>query len=176
METQTQTNEPGIGKELFIKMVLGAWETQNSRVDKLLNTLSNEKLMSETAPMRNSGVYLIGHLTAVSDGMLPILGLGEKLYPQLTDVFLINPDKSGLEKPSLDDLKGYWKNVNNTLREYFSKMQPDEWFTKHTTVSSEDFSKDPVRNKLNIIINRTNHQSYHLGQLMYLNEITPLVS
>jgi len=35
-------------------------------------------------------------------------------------------------------------------------------------VSDEDFSKEPHRNKLNVIINRTNHMSYHLGQLILL--------
>src|SRR3978361_1242480 len=99
METQQQSAQTSTGKELFISMVISAWETYNSRVDKLLNSLTDEQFMAETAPRRNSGIYLIGHLTAVSDGMLPLLGLGERLYPQLTEVFLTNPDKSGLEKP-----------------------------------------------------------------------------
>jgi hypothetical protein len=59
----------------------------------------------EISPGRNSGVYLLGHLTAVSDGLLPILGFGERLYPQLENIFLKNPEKSGLEKPSIDELK-----------------------------------------------------------------------
>jgi len=42
--------------------------------------------------------------------------------------------------------------------------QPDEWFAKHSAVSAEDFAKEPHRNKLNILVNRTNHHSYHLGQ------------
>jgi hypothetical protein len=47
-------------------------------------------------------------------------------------------------------------------------MKADEWFNKHTAVSAEDFAKEPHRNKLNVIVNRTNHTSYHLGQLVYL--------
>lgn len=168
METQSQTSGTSVSQDLFIKMVISAWETQNTRVDKLLDTLTDEQLTAETAPGRNSGHYLIGHLTAVTDGMLPLLGVGEKLYPQLATIFLTNPDKSGLEIPSLAVLKTYWKNVNDAIRQHTSKMQADDWFAKHTAVSDEDFSKDPVRNKLNIIINRTNHQSYHLGQLVYL--------
>ena len=35
-------------------------------------------------------------------------------------------------------------------------------------VSAEDFAKEPHRNKLNLIINRTNHQNTHYGQLIYL--------
>jgi hypothetical protein len=47
-------------------------------------------------------------------------------------------------------------------------LQPAEWFNRHTVVSEADFEKEPHRNKLNLLINRTNHLSYHLGQLIYL--------
>jgi len=149
-------------------MVISAWDNYNARVEKLLNQLTAEELQAETAPARNSGIYLIGHLIAVSDGLFPILGWGEKLYPSLEEIFLKNPDKSGLEKPSLRELKEYWATVNKKLKENIQKMQPDEWFEKHNSVSAEDFEKEPYRNKLNIIITRTGHTSYHLGQLVYL--------
>ena len=42
-------------------------------------------------------------------------------------------------------------------------------FEKHTAVSEEDFSKEPHRNKLNIVISRTSHLQYHTGQLVLLN-------
>src|SRR5438105_12263211 len=95
-------------KDLFVKMALSSWETQNTRVKKLLDTLTDEQLMSETAPGRNRGVYLIGHLITVSDGLLPLLGFGNRLYPQLEEVFLKQPDQSGLEMPTLAELKKYW--------------------------------------------------------------------
>jgi hypothetical protein len=31
-------------------------------------------------------------------------------------------------------------------------------------VSDEDFAKDPTRNRLAIVMNRTSHASYHSGQ------------
>src|SRR5476649_1564411 len=92
-------------QELMIKMMITAWESQNKRVDGIIAKLTDEQLHAETAPKRNSGTYLLGHLTAVSDGMLTLLGLGEKLYPELENIFLTNPDKSGLEKPSLEQLR-----------------------------------------------------------------------
>ncbi len=154
--------------DLSIKLIISEWQKQNGRVDKLIATLSDEQLAAETAPKRNSGIYLLGHLAAVSDGMLPLLGFGAKLHPELEAVFLSNPDKSGLEKPSLDTLKAYWKEINATLTKHINEMKADDWFTRHTAVSEEDFAKEPHRNKLNIVINRTTHQSYHLGQLTYL--------
>jgi len=167
MITQTQNSTPS-QKEIFIKMVLSAWETQNSRLDKLLSKLSDEQLVAEVTPGRNSGVYLLGHLVAINDAMIPLLGFGDRLYPQLENIFISNPDKSGFEKPAIADLKKYWVEVNAELSRHISIMHPDEWFTRHNSVSDEDFAKEPHRNKLNILINRANHQSYHLGQLAFL--------
>lgn len=168
MKTPTETNEILFSKKLFIKMALMAWETYNDRVNKLVGNLSDEQLSKEVAPGKNTGTYLFGHLIAVSDNLFPMFGLGEKLYPQLGKIFLDSPDKSGQEFPSTPELKKYWQEVNSKLAGHFSKMNPDEWFTKHTAVSEDDFAKEPHRNKLNVVLNRTNHQSYHLGQMIYL--------
>jgi hypothetical protein len=164
MSTITTNTE----KELFIKMVLSNWELQIGRMNSLLGKFSDEELSAQTAPGRNTGVYLLGHLAAVSDGLFTFLGVGERLNPAMDDVFLRKPDNSGIEKPSIAELKEYWNKVNAVLADKISQIQPDEWFNRHTAVSEEDFAKEPHRNKLNIIINRTNHLSYHLGQLTYL--------
>jgi len=164
----TSTTDISTEKQLFIKMVVSTWETQNTRVTKLLDTLTDEQLLADTAPGRNSGLYLIGHLTAANDGILPLLGWGDRLYPELENIFLKNPDKSGLTTPSLAEVKENWNTVNTKIMNHIQQMNADEWFTKHASVSTEDFAKEPHRNKLNILINRTNHISTHLGQLNYL--------
>jgi hypothetical protein len=156
--------------ELLIKMTIAEWQKQNGRLDKLLETLSNEQFSTATAAGRNTGIYLVGHLAAVNDGMLPLLGAGAKLHPELEGIFLTNPDNAGLEKPSLDTLKGYWKEINTALTQYMNGMTVADWFAPHTAVPAADFAKELHRNKINIIINRTNHQSYHLGQLAYLKK------
>ncbi|WP_183559712.1 DinB family protein [Mucilaginibacter sp. SP1R1] len=165
--TTIQTNpQPAI--DIFIKIAVSNWDLQNTRLNNLLDKLTDDQLIASTAPGRNSGVYLLGHLTAVSDGMFTFLELGDRLYPQLDQIFVKNPENSGLEKPSIIELKGYWNEVNNLLKQKMKTMQPTDWFTKHSAISADDFAKEPHRNKLNILINRTNHQSYHLGQLVYL--------
>jgi len=155
-------------KELFIKMVVDGWNASTNQATKLFDTLSAEQLAAEIAPGRNTGIYLLGHLTAVTDRMIPLLGFGERSYPQLDKAFISNPDKSGQEMPSVEELKQYWKDVNAKLSAAIASTAPDEWFNKHTSVSAEDFAKEPHRNKLNILINRINHQSTHYGQLIYL--------
>ena len=77
-------------------MAVTAWKTQNERVDKLLDKLSDDQLRGDIAPGKNSGAYLLGHLTAVNDNLLPLFGFSDKLYPELQNIFLTNPDKSGL--------------------------------------------------------------------------------
>ena len=155
-------------KELFVKMAIMAWDTHIDRVNKLLNELTDEQLTAETAAGRNTGIYLLGHLTAVHDRIIPLLGVGERLFPQLEELFVTSPDKSGLPIPTVTELKKYWNETNTMLTHYFASMQTDDWFTRHNAVSEQDFAREPHRNKLNIVINRTNHLSYHLGQLIYL--------
>lgn len=153
---------------LFVKMVLMAWHQQNKKVDDLLESISSQELLQETAPARNTGIYLFGHLAAVNDGLFKLLGLGERLHAELDEIFLNNPDKSGFEMPGVDELKNYWKEINTALTDKFNEMQAGEWFERHMSVSEEDFAKEPHRNKLNVIITRTVHQAYHLGQMNYL--------
>ena len=155
-------------QELVIKLVLDAWNGQVNRATKFFAELTDEQLKNEVAPNRNSGVYLLGHLSAVHDGMFPLLGLGEKLYPELENIFIKNPDNAEIKKPSIEFLRNCWKLVNEKLSQEFEKLSLAEWLQKHTAVSEEDFAKEPHRNRLNVLISRTNHIAYHLGQLAFL--------
>ncbi len=161
-------NTTNTSTALFVRMILTAWHLQNTRVDELLDKLTDEQLMQETAPGRNTGIYLLGHSAAVNDGLFKLLGLGERLHPELDEIFLDNPDKSGKVFPSIEAIKKYWSEINTALAVYFNNMQPDAWFEKHTAISEEDFLKEPHRNRLNVMITRTVHQGYHLGQMNYL--------
>jgi hypothetical protein len=156
--------------EFVAKLALDAWNGQVSRADKFFNTHTDAQLEKEVSPNRNTGVYLLGHLTAVHDSLFPLLGLGEKLYPELETPFIKNPDKSGIEKPPLKDLRKSWKEVNAILNQKFSGFSIDQWLQKHNAVSEEDFQKEPHRNKLNVLFSRTNHIAYHLGQLAFLED------
>ncbi|CAN5848986.1 hypothetical protein BH11BAC4_BH11BAC4_08160 [soil metagenome] len=156
---------------LAVAMIISSWQAQNKRLDTLIDKLSDEQLLKETAPGRNRGIYLLGHLAAVNDSMLPILGFGEKLYPHLEKIFITEADNLNTATPSLSELKDCWKTVNAKLDDAFATLNNDDWFSRHMLVSAEDFVKDPHRNKLNILISRATHQSYHLGQLAYLGEL-----
>lgn len=164
MENTTQSND-----QLFISMTLSAWRLYNDRFNKLIDTLSDKQLLGDIAPGRNSGTYLLGHMTAVHDGMLPLLGLSDKLHPELEEIFLRSPDKAH-KQPPISELKKYWKEVSEKLDSHLNALTPAEWFSRHTAVSEADFAKEPHRNKLNVLINRTNHLCSHYGQMILLGK------
>ena len=153
---------------LLVKMTLMAWDAQNNYLKKLIGSLSDEQLAKEISPGKNTGVYLLGHLIAVSDGILPLLGFGDRLFPEMEEVFLKNPDRSGLTFPTVGELKQRLETVNTKLNGHFQSTDTNEWLSRHTVVSPEDFIKEPHRNKLNVIITRTGHMAYHIGQMRML--------
>ena len=160
--TTTQSN-------LLVKMTLMAWDAQNNYLHELINSLTDEQLTKETAPGKNTGVYLLGHLIAVNDGLFPLLGFDKRLFPEMEEVFLKNPDKSGLTFPSVTELKQRFETVNVKLKNHFQSTDINGWLSRHTAVSPEDFVKEPHRNKLNAVITRTSHMAYHIGQMRLLN-------
>jgi hypothetical protein len=104
----------------------------------------------------------------VHDDMLLLLDMGEKLYPELNEPFLKQADKVIAQIPSATELRAFWTKQCEVLKQKFDKLNPADWFEKHTAVSAEDFAKEPHRNKLNIILTRTTHLQYHIGQLQLL--------
>ncbi|WP_428659390.1 DinB family protein [Runella sp.] len=154
--------------QLIVKMVFDRWNTLLKNGDTILNAITDEQLQKEIAPNKNRGIYLLGHLIAVHDDMLPLLNLGDKEHPELFEIFVKSPDKSVEVIPSPQELRALWKNQLENLTQKLASLSVDEWFEKHTSVSAEDFIKEPHRNKLNIIITRTTHLAYHVGQLILL--------
>lgn len=155
-------------EQTILKIIFDRWYASIKNCDTLLSVLSDEQLQKEIAPGKNRGVYLLGHLIAVHDDMIILLGLGEKLYPELHKPFLDLADRAIAEIPSVKTLRENWSKQCEVMKQKFDSMQPDQWFEKHTAVSAEDFVKEPHRNKLNIILTRTTHLQYHLGQLVLL--------
>jgi hypothetical protein len=154
--------------DLFIKMVLDAWNTKIAFIDKLLAELSDEQLQKEIAPGKNTGVYILGHLAGISNRMIPLLNLGNELKPELYNTYVELAEKDITQHHDIKQLRQEWTRINAELSKLFARVTPDDWFKKHNAVSDADFATQPHRNKLNVIINRTNHLDYHAGQLVLL--------
>jgi hypothetical protein len=152
-------------KELIVKPVLDAWNARLDSANKKFNSLTDDDLHREVSPGRNRALYLLGHLAAVHDRMLPLLNFGPQLYPQLEEPFINKADRADDELPSAKELRAAWNTINTTLSAKLNELSSDEWFGKHTAVSDEDFIREPHRNRINVVIGRTNHLQYHMGQL-----------
>lgn len=152
------------------KIVLSSWHSTVKRTEVLFDSLSDEEIGREIVPNRNRGVYLLGHLAAVHDMMLPLLNLGELQFPELTSSFIRTPDNAATDTLTIEELRQFWKSSNANLAKQLDSLSPTEWLEKHTSISEEDFAKEPHRNKLSVIVSRTNHLSYHLGQLVLLKK------
>jgi hypothetical protein len=131
-----------------------------------LESLSSEDVLRDIAPGRNRVAYLWGHLTPVHDAMLPLLGLRERLHPEFDVAVLQNPDRSRDDIPSHEQVRVAWNIVNAELWKGFEKLSRPDWVQRHAAVSEEDFAKDASRNRFAVLLSRTNHLSYHLGQVV----------
>lgn len=152
----------------LINLSLKQWDRQNKLLLKVLGGLSDEQLSQQVAPGKNSGRYLIGHLTAVHDYLFPILDLGKQMYPEIEPLYIRTPDNPTAEQPSVAELREMYTAVMEKLADSFGKVSESDWLSRHMYVSAEDFAKEPHRNKLNVLMSRTNHLAYHIGQLILL--------
>ena len=151
--------------ELFVTTAVASWKQIINRLDERLAPLNDEQLQKQVAPNKNRLFYLLGHLTAVHDRMLPLLGIGDRLHPGLDDAYITNPDQTISDPLSATDLKMAWSQVNAAVTSAVEKFSADDWLKKHTAVSDEDFAQNPTRNRLAVFLSRTNHASFHTGQM-----------
>jgi hypothetical protein len=148
----------------LLDSALRGWKSNVERADKLFGALSPEQLEKEVAPGKNRLIYLWGHLAAVNDALFPLLGIGERLHPEFDGMFISNPDKSVPLTVSGESLKAAWQEINQRLWEGFSKFSASDWAQRHTAVSEADFKREPHRNRFTVLLGRTAHLTYHLGQ------------
>lgn len=157
--------ETHAANELYVATALNSWDAWLGRASKLFSSLSDEELQAEVTPGKNRAIYILGHLTAVNDRMIPQLRLGEASFPHLRELFIEKPDRTA-DLPSTAELRNAWEQVGNTLSRLLHSISAEEWLERHATVSEEDFQREPHRNRLAILLSRTSHISYHVGQLI----------
>jgi DinB superfamily len=151
-------------EELLVANAVAFWNLALARVDKLFMNLTPKELDQPVAPGKNRLIYLWGHLAAVNDSLISLMGLGQRLHPELDEVFITAPDRTAVNEMSAEDVKKAWTEINARLNAEFSKMTAADWLHKHSAVSDADFAKEPLRNRLAILLTRTAHMAYHMGQ------------
>jgi uncharacterized damage-inducible protein DinB len=152
--------------EVFIATTIASWKQITGRVDNAVAGPTDEQFEREVSPGRNRVRYIVGHLTAVNDRLFEGLGLGTRLHPELDDAYITNPDRALADPVSTTELKKAWLEVNTKLTEAIERLTPEQWLERHTAVSAEDFVKEPLRNRLAMILSRINHTAMHTGQML----------
>ena len=66
--------------------------------------------------------------------------------------------------PTSAEIAKCWEGVHTELLSRFTALNPNDWLERHGNVSAEEFERNPTRNRLAVLLSRTNHASYHLGQ------------
>ena len=127
----------------LIDSALRNWRSTVDRAGKLFGSLSQEQLLQEVAPGKNRLIYLWGHLTATNDALIPLLGFGSRIHPELDQMFVSNPDRIVPNILSGGELKIIWQETSETLWTGFSKLSVADWLQKHGAVSEEDFLREP---------------------------------
>ena len=153
-------------EQLFVDAALRAWMFNVERVEKAFASLSDEQLEVRVAPGRNRLVYLLGHLAAVHDRMLPLLGVGDRRHPELDATFIQEADSGAPSPIPTATLKGILVETNRALSSALERWTPAEWLSKHTAVSDEDFAKEPHRNRISVLLSRNSHLAFHHGQIV----------
>ena len=152
-------------EEIYAATTLKTWTTVISRLDKMFASLRDDELQTEIAPGRNRVYYLLGHLTAHHDLLLPMLGIGERLHPELDETFIKNPDRASADRFAGDALRQMFAEVNAKITSGMAAMSPADWLQRHAAVSEKDFAMEPLRNRLAVFQIRTTHAMYHAGQI-----------
>jgi hypothetical protein len=151
--------------DVFARTVLNSWKLSLDRLNKMFDGFSDDELQQEIAPGKNRIFYLMGHLVAVHDRMFPLLGLGERLHEELDHPFVTNPDRTTPDPMSAPALRQLWASVNGTLTRAMEALPAEAWLQKHDAVSAEDFAREPLRNRLAVVLSRTAHVQFHTGQI-----------
>ena len=116
--------------ELFVSTVVISWKQIINRLNERFAPLDGEGLQKQIAPNKNRLFYLLGHLTAVHDRMLPMLGIGERLHPELDEAYLTNPDRTIADPLSASELKRAWSEVNVAITSAVEGFSVDDWLRK----------------------------------------------
>lgn len=141
------------------------WDLQNKRIQKIIDTISDENYQKPILNNSNSPSWILGHLAEADDALLELLGIGKRLYPELTAIYHHERGSNQSGHLSKSDISQKWNAISIELNKVFRSWNEAEWLSRHTAVSEEDFKKEPHRNKLNVLLSRITHKASHLGQL-----------
>jgi len=149
----------------LIDAALRGWKSNVERVGDLFGTLSPEQLEQQVTPGKNRLIYLWGHLTAVNDGSCRCLALANGFIRNSTQCSFRNQTIHRTHGDGSISQVGMGQDQPEALGRIFEVLAVG-LAGRHTAVSEEEFKREPKRNKFTVLLGRTAHMSYHVGQAM----------
>lgn len=141
------------------------WDMYNNRMQKVLDTISDENFSRPVVTGANSPSWILGHLADTDDKLLELFGIRKRLFPELEKIYHHERDTNQVNHLQKSELITKWKAILTELNSTFKAMSESDWHGRHQAVSEEDFKKEPHRNKLNVMLSRVSHKASHLGQV-----------
>lgn len=148
-----------------IELCLLQWDAQNQRIQKIIDTISDENFSKAIVAGGNSPSWILGHLVEADDALFELLGIGQRKFPDLEAIYHHERDSNQSGHLSRAEINMKWKEIQSALDKALQSWSEKEWLSRHTAVSEEDFKKQPHRNRLNVLLSRITHKASHLGQI-----------
>lgn len=148
-----------------LEICLLQWNANNKRMMKVLETMSIEKYNTPLIQGGNTPGWILGHLVDTDDALLPLLGIGERKFPALENIYHHTRGANYQGHLTQQELLEKWKVISEELDKAFTRWSEGDWLAKHTAVNEDDFKKEPQRNRLNVMLSRVTHKASHLGQI-----------
>src|SRR5262249_57543014 len=104
---------------------------------KVFGNLAPDEVVHEVGGGKKRLILLWGHLTAFNDALIPLLGFGDRIHPELDLMFVSNPDRTVPTILLGEDLKIIWHQTSEILWTSFTKLSVADWLQTHSAVSKE---------------------------------------
>ena len=148
-----------------LEICLLQWDTYNNRMQKVLDTITEENFNKPVIAGANSPSWILGHLADTDDKLLELFGIRKRLFPELEKIYHHERGSNQSGHLTKTELITQWRSILAELNRAFKAMSESDWHGRHQAVSEEDFKKEPHRNKLNVMLSRVAHKASHLGQV-----------
>ena len=148
-----------------LSICLFQWDANNKRIQKIIDTISDDNYIKPIIAGGNSPSWILGHLIEGDDSLLELLGIGKRKFPELKEIYHHERGNNQSGHLSKTELSAKWKEILSSLNASFEVWSEADWLSRHMAVSEEDFKAQPHRNKLNVMLSRVTHKASHLGQM-----------
>jgi hypothetical protein len=148
--------------EVLIQTAISSWEQVTKARRHTMFELFRGATISRSRAWRKPHFVPMGtphrrkrcDVQRLAAGRAATPGIGRRLHRA--------PNRS-VPASNLSEAANCWEDVHTELLSRFKTLSPKEWLESRGSLSPEEFERNPTRNRLAVLLGRTNHASYHFG-------------